>query len=323
MAARWEAPLSELVELSQLGPSDLDPLLAEEIEVWERRFHWDFRPAADLLRRFLHIRSLAGCALRYGNEVVGYAYSVCEGRKGLIGDLYLRAAYANPFREMQLLGGVVQGLMAMPGLRRIESQLMLLRTPPPQQPLPFSHQVSRHDRLYMQIERHAILQLAPKQPSFRVSFVPWAERYQEDMAHVLSASYRGHVDSDINDQYRSIPGARLFLSNITHFPGCGRFTPECSVLALDAATGRVCGMSLASFVAAHSGHVTQICVLPGIRGSGLGYELLRQNLVRLVEAGCTSVSLTVTCANVEAIRLYESVGFSTEATFPALVWEGF
>jgi len=43
----------------------------------------------------------------------------------------------------------------------------------------------------------------------------------------------------------------------------------------------------------------------------------------LLGAGCTSVSLTVTCSNVEAIRLYESIGFQTTATFPALVWEGF
>jgi hypothetical protein len=31
----------------------------------------------------------------------------------------------------------------------------------------------------------------------------------------------------------------------------------------------------------------------------------------------------VTCSNLDAIRLYESMGFCTKATFPALVWEGF
>jgi ribosomal protein S18 acetylase RimI-like enzyme len=76
-------------------------------------------------------------------------------------------------------------------------------------------------------------------------------------------------------------------------------------------------------VAGDSGHVTQLCILPGIRGARLGYELMRQSLVRLVELGCTTVSLTVTCSNVDAIRLYESAGFQTRASFPALVWEGF
>ena len=44
---------------------------------------------------------------------------------------------------------------------------------------------------------------------------------QEEAAHVISAAYRGHVDSEINDQYRSIPGARRFVTNIVRFPGCG------------------------------------------------------------------------------------------------------
>jgi ribosomal protein S18 acetylase RimI-like enzyme len=45
--------------------------------------------------------------------------------------------------------------------------------------------------------------------------------------------------------------------------------------------------------------------------------------MRLADIGCTSTSLTVTCSNLEAIRLYESAGFRSTATFPALVWEGF
>ncbi|MGH9771862.1 MAG: GNAT family N-acetyltransferase [Candidatus Acidiferrales bacterium] len=51
--------------------------------------------------------------------------------------------------------------------------------------------------------------------------------------------------------------------------------------------------------------------------------MLHHALLRLSDLGCTSVSLTVTCSNLEAIRLYESAGFRTHATFPALVWEGF
>jgi ribosomal protein S18 acetylase RimI-like enzyme len=320
MAARWEAPLTELVGLSELGPQDLDPLLSEEIGVWEKRFAWDFRPAADLLRRFLHIRSLAGCALRVSGEVAGYAYSVCEGRKGLIGDLYVREKYSNPVFGTQLLQGVSQGLMRTPGIRRIESQLMLLNLPAAT-PLPFPQQASRHDRLYLQISREAILQLPEIAPAIQTAFVPWSERQAEEAAHVLAASYRGHIDSEINDQYRSIPGARLFLSNITRYPGCGRFAPECSVLCVDGTTSRVCGMALTSFIAAQSGHITQICVLPAMRQARLGYELMRRSLGMLVEGGCTTVSLTVTCANVEAIRLYESIGFVRKTTFPALVWD--
>ncbi|MGH9652604.1 MAG: GNAT family N-acetyltransferase, partial [Bryobacteraceae bacterium] len=92
---------------------------------------------------------------------------------------------------------------------------------------------------------------------------------------------------------------------------------------LDQRTRRVCGICLCSLVSADSGHITQLCVLPALRGARLGYDLLHHALLRLSDLGCTSVSLTVTCSNLEAIRLYESAGFRTHATFPALVWEGF
>lgn len=321
MAALPDAPLPEVIELPQLSVRELDTLLSEEIGIWERRFAWDFRPSADLLRRFLQIQSLYGYALRIKKEVVGYGYYVCETRKGLIGDFYVRADHATPSNEMLLLGAIVKGLMAAPGVRRIESQLMLLRTALGKPP--FSRYSTRHDRYFMEIDRETAVDLAAAQSDFHATFLPWAERYQEEIAHLVAASYRGHVDSEINDQYRTIPGARHFLTNIIKFPGCGNFSPAASIVALDDRTGRVCGACLASLVSANSGHVTQLCVLPAIRGARLGYELLRQSLGRLAELGCTSMSLTVTCSNVDATRLYESVGFRSHSTFPALVWEGF
>lgn len=322
MAAVPDAPFPEIIELPQLGPTDLDELLSEEIGVWERRFSWDFRPSADLLRRFLQIRSLYGSALRSGREILGYGYHVCEGHKGLIGDFYVRGEHARSSNEMLLLGSLVQSLMLAHGIRRIESQLMLLPTPTTQ-PFPFSRFLTRYDRVFMTIDRALAVALAPKSPAIRVTFAPWAERHQEEIAHLVAASYKGHVDSEINDQYRSIPGARQFLMNIVKFPGCGKFSPGSSIVAIDDRTGRVCGVCLASMVSAESGHITQLCILPAIRGARLGYELMRQGLMRLTEAGCSTVSLTVTCSNVDAVRLYESAGFKTRGTFPALVWEGF
>ena len=82
-------------------------------------------------------------------------------------------------------------------------------------------------------------------------------------------------------------------------------------------------MCLSSIVSETSGHVTQLCVLPGVRGEHIGYELLRLALIDLVAQGCQDVSLTVTCSNIDAIRLYESIGFRSKSTFPSLVWEGF
>lgn len=320
MAALPEAPFYEIIELPQLTVSDLDPLLNEEISIWEKRFSWDFRPSANLLRRFLQMHSLYGYALRVGREIAGYSYYVCEERKGLIGDFYVRTEHNTEPAEMSLLGAVVQGLMKTPGIRRIESQLLLLRHE--LEPVPFGNYLTRHDRSFMVIQEQVAAGLQPVSGGLRTTVVPWADRYHEETAHLVTAAYRGHVDSDINDQYRTIPGARQFLTNIIRYPGCGQFSPAASMLALDDRTGRVCGACLASLVSADSGHITQLCVLPALRGARLGYELLRQALERLGQLGCTTTSLTVTCSNVDAIRLYESIGFQTESIFPGLVWKG-
>ena len=76
-------------------------------------------------------------------------------------------------------------------------------------------------------------------------------------------------------------------------------------------------------VAEDAGHITQICTAPWARGCGLGYDLLRRGLFAIQAADCSSVSLTVTSSNRNAIELYESVGFRALRRFRAFVWDGF
>lgn len=151
----------------------------------------------------------------------------------------------------------------------------------------------------------------------------WHEGVQDAAARLIARSYVGHVDSLINDQYRSIHGARRFLTNIIQYPGCGSFFQPASFHATDPRTGRLCGISLASLVAFDVGHITQICVDPELKGSGTGYEMLRRSLNMLASNGCRTVSLTVTAANQEAVKLYERLGFRLRHGFDAHVWENF
>ena len=164
----------------------------------------------------------------------------------------------------------------------------------------------------------------PSRPLRRLCyFEQWSEHYQESAAQLISSAYQGHVDSEINDQYRSLGGARRFLYNIVQYPGCGTFFRRGSWAAFDGDTGRICGMCLASIVSPDCGHITQVCVAPGVRGTGIGYELLRRSLAALYESGSRKASLTVTASNRAASDLYESVGFHTAREFAAYVWEGF
>jgi ribosomal protein S18 acetylase RimI-like enzyme len=140
---------------------------------------------------------------------------------------------------------------------------------------------------------------------------------------LIASAYQGHIDSQINDQYRSPAGARRFLLNIIQYPGCGSFFQPASFVAMELGTGKLCGMSLSSLVNADVGHITQVCVSHAMRGTGVGYELIRRSLESLALHGCRKASLTVTAANTSAIMLYERMGFRQTRNFSAIVWEGF
>jgi len=113
-----------------------------------------------------------------------------------------------------------------------------------------------------------------------------------------------------------------FLNNIVRFPGCGIFDAEASFVALHRPTRSLVGVILCSRVKNDVGHVTQVCVVPELRGHGIGEKLLAASTQALRQRGFELLSLTVTQANERAVLLYERLGFSTTRVFDAFVWEG-
>jgi ribosomal protein S18 acetylase RimI-like enzyme len=320
MAAATEARVPDVVDLHKIRAKDLGPLLEEEIEEWRTRLSWDFRPSADLVRRYVAMQSLAGYALVAGGTVIGYTYLVSDEEKGLIGDLFLTASERTPANEELLLQAGLAELFERASARRVESQLMLLR-PAPGLSLSYDRCLRVHPRIYMMFDTRRALKLKPGPAARKAQIETWSARRLEEAAIVITEAYRGHVDGDVNDQYLTLPGARRFLNNLMQYPGCGVFFQPASLVAIDVWTGRACGLSLASILSQGVGHITQICVNPALKGKGLGYELLRRSLLALGEAGCGKVSLTVTAANTNAVELYQRVGFRKAHEFAALVWE--
>jgi ribosomal protein S18 acetylase RimI-like enzyme len=320
MAALSDTPLARVVELRHLRAGDLDPLLDEETQAWRDSLDWDFRGSAGLVRRFLEMQALNGYALLINGYPAGYTYFVAEEHKGLIGDLYVMKDFLSVENEGRLLAAVVQGLMKTPLIKRIESQLMMLRTGP-KIALPEPKYLRTFVRNFMEIDGDMARRLPERHPAQPVTFDSWSERKQDEAATLIASAYQGHIDSEINDQYRSPGGARRFLMNIVQFPGCGSFFQPASFVALEPGSGRLAGICLASLVQADVGHVTQVCVSKAARGTGAGYELIRKSLNALARHGCRKVTLTVTGSNIEAIGLYERMGFRKTRNFSAYVWD--
>jgi len=318
MAALPESADSRIIDLRKIAAMDLLPVLEEEAAAWKSALDWDLRPATELVQRFVQMQALNGYALDYRGRIVGYAYYVCEEGKGLIGDLYVLAAARTPEHENSLIQATLDRLWSVPGIRRVEAQLLMLGPPVPR-PMPYPAWFRGYPRKFLELPTRFVFRLAER-PAGRIAITPWTENRQDDSARLVAAAYRGHIDSEINDQYRAPAGARRFLANIVQYPGCGTFFAPASYAAIDPHNGGLCGMSLASLVASDVGHITQVCVAPSHRGMGLGYELLRRSLLALAAHRCRSVSLTVTTSNETASRLYERMGFIERREFAACVW---
>lgn len=319
MAARPESPVTEVVDLRRITPGSLDTLLEEETRCWRDSLAWDFSSSASLVKRFADMQSLNGRALLHHGQVIGYTYTVTDEEKGLIGDLYVLREFATAAMEDLLLNATVETLYRTAGVRRIESQVIMLQHPRPAPPARAA-ELRLFERCFMVCDlRQDHLWLS--RPATALDIDAWSERYQEDAAALIAEAYEGHIDGHINDQYRSVAGARRFLQNIVQYPGCGSFYASGSWLAWRLDTGRMCAASLASMVARDAGHITQVCVGAASRGEGIGREILSRSLRSLRDAGCRQVSLTVTASNRNAIGLYESMGFRVERRFAAMVWD--
>ena len=321
MAARLnpERSQADVVDLRRLSARCLNALLEEESAEWLQEIDWDFSKSADLVRRFVDLHALAGSAILDDGEAVAYVYYVLEESKGLVGDLYVRRTHRGHHYEDLLLSTALREIREHSQINRVESQLLLLDFAP-RRTLPFASDGSQYDRNFMRAE---ITDTDLREGSVRtpVFIERWNDPYHEQAAQVIAEAYAGHIDSRVNDQYRSASGARRFLFNIIQFPGCGNFYRPASYAAFDAVSGRLSGISLASMVVPACGHITQICVTPAMQGKGVGHELLRRSLMSLKDNGCRGVSLTVTSANRDAVALYERVGFRTIRQFSAYAWE--
>jgi len=315
----------EILDLRHFRSSDLRWLLDQESHAWARQLSWDYSSSAEMILRYMDARILPGYAAVEGERVLGYTFFVYEGSKGVIGDLFVNAEQSPQGRysmEERLLAHVIETLQQSPGIHRIEAQLLL--HPAASMARPFVEEgFRRYPRLFMALPLNGGLQppeLAAKFPD--IEFRRWSEEEFQGAASVITAAYRDHIDSEINDQYRTTAGSLRFLNNIVRFPGCGLFDPESSMVARSKLTRAPLGVILCSRVRNDVGHITQVCLTPEQRGRGLGYALLSATSAALRRQHCHTLSLTVTEANTSAVELYRRMGFGVHHVFDAFVWEG-
>jgi ribosomal protein S18 acetylase RimI-like enzyme len=308
----------QIVDLRQVHSRSLENLFREEAARWRDELHWDYRPSIDLVRKFIDSRALGGYAAVEDGQPAGYGFYVLEDHKGLIGGLFVANQYPRGPITERLLTEMLTALRATPRLERIEAQLMPFGAE--LDPAFLSQHFQLHSRQFMILQLDKV-KLSGKVVSPGLRIEPWSDRVFDSAARLIQLAYANHVDGQINDQYCSESGSLRFLRNIVLLPGCGQFLPEASFLVRPATGDRPIAMILTSTVAESVGHTTQVCVMPGYQGSGIGRQLMEHSIQALKRRGYKSLSLTVTTVNKRAVELYEHLGFRLVKTFAAGVWQ--
>ncbi len=327
---QFERDPLQILDLRHYSAASLRPVLEAENAIWSERLEWDYRASTNLLLQYLDARVLPGFVAVEHGRVIGYTFCVYEDRKAVIGDVFAlgnsKQGYTQTEIEATLLRHLIELLQSSPGVERIESQLLL-------------HAHELHAELFRAAGFHVYPRIfmdldlqeqpaasgateAQEQALARHNLVvrSWQETDFHAAGSVIANAYEGHLDSTINDQYRSVAGSLRFLHNIIRFPGCGVFDPQASHVLAHRTTGTLSGLILCSRVREDVEHVTQLCVAVRARGSGLGTLLLDVAARALAQRSFRKLSLTVTGGNQRAAALYRRVGFRGQHIFNAMVW---
>jgi ribosomal protein S18 acetylase RimI-like enzyme len=322
----------EILDLRHFSANSIRPVLDSEVKLWNERLRWDYRGSADLLLQYLDSRVLPGYVAIEDGRISGYVFCIYEDNKAVIGDAFAipgRGAHTAGEVELRLLDHIIELLIHSPGIERIESQLLL-----------------HHHAAHAEVFTRAGFQIFPRlfmqrdlTPSFSnfwqsdllsprpprplppgMEIRPWRDEDFTAAGRLIAACYEGHIDSHINDQYRTTAGSLRFLHNVVRFPGCGTFDPHASRVIVKTGSNELAALVLCSRVRNDTAHITQICAAKQYRGLGLGTMLLRTAAAELRKRRYTTLTLTVTEGNTEAVSLYQTQGFHIKHTFDAMVW---
>jgi len=307
-----------LLPLSDIQVEMLDTILDEEARVWKRELYWDYRPATNLIRKFVSHGTLPGVAAEVNGEVVGYSYFVIDHPVGFIGNLYTLDAFAEGPVYPGLLDEALYSLREVGKVSRIECQMF-----------PFNRELAPlfASRGFKALRRFFLsLDLQKADPGRgakvchnRYRIHSWDSSLLSPASQVIFDGYIDSPDAELCRDYQSTQGCQRFLRNLIQNPACGIFSAETTRVAFDE-EGLLSGILITSQIDDQTGMIPQISIRRRCQNQGLGSLLLQSYLSEAREQGLKRVCLSVSEANQRAFNLYRRLGFEVTKTFHAYIW---
>lgn len=154
----------------------------------------------------------------------------------------------------------------------------------------------------------------PAAPPTGYSLVPWSPDLLALHAEVKHASFRDEIDACVFPCLGNFSGCLRLMDEISRK---ARFLSDATWLAAyrhPNGEREYCGTISAVLDTNHHGAIQNVGVTPAHRGCGVGSALLLQALTAFQRAGLRRAYLEVTAQNVDAVRLYQRIGFRRTRT---------
>lgn len=303
--------------LSQTSVHWMRDVFEEEIECWRRTLHWDYRPSAALIEKYMASQSLPGFVLLQDQRCVGYTYQVAAKPVGFIGNLFVRSPWATPDSYRMLLDAALGSLKEW-AVSRIECQIFPFNLDTAPLFVEAGFEAKRRFFLTLDLRRGALQPPRPIPPTLRL--VPWNRTFFEAAARAVHDSYLDSPDHKLCFDYQSIEGCARFLRNLIDNPGCGSFDSGNSLLCIGPG-GDLCAVLITTRISAETGMIPQVSVMRQWQGRGIGSLLLGHYFARAARQGLSRVTLSVSESNRGAHELYLRLGFGDPKSFYAFVWQ--
>lgn len=308
----------ELVELTSLGPEDLEGLWTEERRHWEELLYWDSEPATALVRAAVRRRRLPWKVILAGGKVVGCGYYLIDRSRAVLGGFTLAKGARTSAMVVTLAKSLFVAVQSKPGVRRIETQFVPFELSSLRKAF-LAGGFREFERVFLRNDLATGRRIATEHGGFQ--FEPWVASYTNRAAALMQQAHLGSVDAEMNEMYRTKEGCRSLLDNIMAQHGCGQLVPAASYALRKPRAQALAGFLLTTEISAGHAHLAQVAVSPSAQGLGLGKLLLGRAIDALAQAGYRSVSLMVSETNRRALSLYESMGFRAVLGFPVFSWD--
>lgn len=293
--------MPHLESWTNVHPRELATVFDTEAARWHLRLGWDTTALWPGLDRARLAGDLPGFVLRDdAGALIGWTYAAERD-----GELHCGALSA---RDDAATAQLVDAVLALPEALAASRIVVFAYTDAPGVEAALA-------RRGFQLDPHAYMsQELVRRSRARGPGRTWDVRDLDATADLLGTSYPALDHGRPFAPHGGIAEWRQYVADLVMGQGCGRFRPSLSI-AVPGSRSTLDAVALVTDLGPGTAHLAQLAVRPGLRGAGLGGEMLSWIADAAAAARYERLTLLVGARNVAARRLYHRAGFAAQAGF--------